>query len=64
MLSEQIFVLLGGKSVKYADFLRLCPKCVLPCLLIQFQDHILSADCPNSDVFLECHLQKVCGQHP
>lgn len=64
MLSEQIFVLLGGKSVKYADFLRLCPKRVLPRLLIQFQYHILSADRPNSDVFLECHLQKVCGQHP
>lgn len=63
MLSEKFFVILGGRSVKYTDFLRLCPKCVLPCLLMQFQYHILlSPDHPNSDIFLECHLQKVCGQ--
>lgn len=63
-LTNFFFYLLGGRSVKFTDFLKFCPKYVLPCLLMQFQYHILlSANHPNSDIFLECHLKKICGQH-
>jgi len=57
--------LLDGRHVKYADFLRLCPKCGLSLRLIRFQCHILlNTDHPNSEFSLESHLWKLSGQHP
>lgn len=66
MLSEQIFVLsVRWQKCEICRFSQTLPKMCSAMPLIQFQHHILlSADYPNNGIFLECHLQKICGQHP